>query len=170
MALGLTYGWHAELRTLVMAALANGLKLTGLIEGSRRRLAWALVLAITLSIIASTLVTLASAYEHGGVNIIGPGAGMVAARDLTRFITMNRFGPQLDAWLFMGLGGGAMSLLMWARHRFLWWPLSPEGFVIGPNWKTSHIFFSAFVACSSSLSSSNSEARSCTAACGRFFW
>jgi len=36
--------------------------------------------------------------------------------------------------------------LMWVRYRFLWWPLSPMGYMISANWKTGHIFASALIA------------------------
>jgi len=39
-----------------------------------------------------------------------------------------------------------MALLMSARHHFLWWPLHPLGYTISANWKTGHIFASAFLA------------------------
>ena len=55
-------------------------------------------------------------------------------------------GPRHDAWLFMGIGGTVMGALMWARHRFVWWPLNPLGYTISANWKTGHILGAAFVA------------------------
>jgi hypothetical protein len=45
-----------------------------------------------------------------------------------------------------GIGGGVMALLLWVRHRFLWWPLNPLGYFISSNWKTGHIFFPCFAA------------------------
>ena len=39
-----------------------------------------------------------------------------------------------------------MAGLMWVRHQVLWWPLSPLGYLISANWKTSHIYASVFLA------------------------
>lgn len=43
VALGFSYGWHSEVRSFVMASVANGLKMGELITGSKRRLFWAVV-------------------------------------------------------------------------------------------------------------------------------
>ena len=90
------------------------------------------------------------AYEHGGINLsrlfyswqsthFGP-------MDMTPRIIAEPEGPRWDSLQFMGLGAGIMSALMWARHQFVWWPLSPLGFAIAANWKTGHIFCSALLA------------------------
>ena len=46
VALGFTYGWHSEIRSFVMSSVANGLKMSESIAGSRRRLFWAVGIAI----------------------------------------------------------------------------------------------------------------------------
>ena len=66
--------------------------------------------------------------------------------DMSPRITAEPEGPRWDALQFMGLGAGIMSALMWARHQFVWWPLSPLGFAIAANWQTGHIFCSALLA------------------------
>ena len=67
-------------------------------------------------------------------------------KDMAPRIAAELTGPRLDAWLFMGIGGGVMALLMWVRHHLLWWPLNPLGYAISANWKTGHIFASALIA------------------------
>ena len=150
VALGFSYGWHAEVRSFVMASVANGLKMSEMIRGQKRRLFWAIVLAILVSLAGSSYVTLVMAYEHGGINLnplffswqsthFGP-------MDMAPRIAAEPEGPRWDAWQFMGIGAGVMAALMWARHHFLWWPLNPLGFTIAANWKTGHIFCSALLA------------------------
>ena len=150
MALGFSYGWHAEVRSFVMASVANGLKMSEIIRGPKRRLFWAIVVSILVSLAGSSYVTLVMAYEHGGINLnslffswqsthFGP-------MDMAPRIEAEPEGPRWDAWQFMGIGAGVMSALMWARHHFVWWPLSPLGFAIAANWKTAHIFGSALLA------------------------
>jgi hypothetical protein len=49
-------------------------------------------------------------------------------------------------WVTTGIGALIMGLLMWARHRFLWWPLHPLGFTIGAVWLMDVVWFSIFLA------------------------
>ena len=150
VALGFSYGWHAEVRSFVMASVANGLKMSEMIRGQKRRLFWAIVLAILVSLAGSSYITLVMAYEYGGINLnplffswqsthFGP-------MDMAPRIAAEPEGPRWDAYQFMGIGAGVMAALMWARHHFLWWPLNPLGFTIAANWKTGHIFCSALLA------------------------
>ena len=150
VALGFSYGWHSEIRSFVMSSVANGLKMGQLIKGSRRRLFWAVVIAILLGLAGSSYMTLHLAYTYGGINLnplfFGWGAATYGPKDMAPRIASELTGPRLDSWFFMGVGGAVMGALMWARHRFLWWPLSPLGYTISANWKTGHIFASALLA------------------------
>jgi hypothetical protein len=150
VALGFTYGWHAELRTSVMAAMANGLKLAEGMDIGRRGLLWLALLALVAGFCGSTYMMLHVAYKYGGINLAGLffvwGAATCGPKDMVPRIADLAEGPRWDAWLFSGIGGGVMALLMWVRHRFLWWPLNPLGYFISSNWKTGHIFFPCFVA------------------------
>ena len=69
VALGFSYGWHSEIRSFVMSSVANGLKMSEMIRGPKRRLFWAIVVAILVSLAGSSYVTLVMAYEHGGINL-----------------------------------------------------------------------------------------------------
>ena len=150
VALGFTYGWHAELRSFVMSSVANGLKMSEGVVQQRRRLFWAVTIAILASLIGSTWMTFYLSYKYGGINLnplfYGWGAAMMGATNMAARIADIDVGPRMDAWFFRGLGGALMALLMWARHHFLWWPLSPLGYMLSANWKTGHIFLSAFLA------------------------
>jgi len=149
VALGFSYGWHSEIRSFVMASVANGLKMGEIIRGSRRRLFWAVIIAVVVSLLGSTYMVLHLAYKYGGINLnplFFGGKACIGATDMAPRIASDPTGPRPDAWLFMGIGGAVMAFLMWARHRFLWWPLSPLGYMISANWKTGHIFASAFLA------------------------
>ena len=140
VALGFSYGWHSEVRSFVMSSVANGLKMGEIITGSKRRLFWAVVIAIVVSLVGSSYMTLVLAYKYGGINLnplffVGQ-APTFGPRDMAPRIAAELPGPRLDAWLFIGIGGGVMALLMWARHQFVWWPLNPLGYTISANWKT----------------------------------
>ena len=150
VALGFSYGWHAEIRSFVMSSVANGLKMSEAIKGGKRRLFWAVIIAIVVSLVGSSYVTMELAYKYGGINLnglfFGWGAATYGPKDMAPRIAAELTGPRLDAWLFMGSGGGVMALLMWMRHHLLWWPLNPLGYAISANWKTGHIFASALIA------------------------
>ncbi len=150
VALGFSYGWHSEIRSFVMSSVANGLKMGEVIKDSERRLFWAVVLAIVVSIAGSSYMTLHLAYKYGGINLnplfFGWGAATYGPKDMAPRIASELAGPNWEAWLFMSIGGGVMALLMWARHYFVWWPLHPLGYTISANWKTGHIFCAAIVA------------------------
>ena len=150
VALGFSYGWHSEIRSFVMSSVANGLKMGEIITGSKRRLFWAVLIAILVSLAGSSYMTMFLAYKYGGINLnplffVGQ-APTFGPKDMAPRIAAALTGPRWDAWLFMGIGGTVMALLMWARHYFLWWPLNPLGYTISANWKTGHILGSAFLA------------------------
>ena len=150
VALGFSYGWHSEIRSFVMSSVANGLKMSEVIKGGKRRLFWAVIIAIVVSLVGSSYVTMELAYKYGGINLnglfFGWGAATYGPKDMAPRIAAELTGPRLDAWLFMGIGGGVMASLMWMRHHLLWWPLNPLGYAISANWKTGHIFASALIA------------------------
>lgn len=150
VALGFSYGWHSEIRSFVMSSVANGLKMSEIIRGSRRRMFWAVAIAVLVSIAGSSYMTLLLAYKYGGINLnplffVGQ-APTFGPRDMAPRIAAELPGPRLDAYLFMAIGGTVMAALMWARHHFVWWPLNPLGYTISANWKTGHILGSAFFA------------------------
>ena len=150
VALGFSYGWHSEIRSFVMSSVANGLKMSEVIKGPKRRLFWAVIIALVVGLIGSSYMTLHLAYKYGGINLnplfFGWGAATYGPTDMAPRIADVPTGPRLDSWFFMGIGGTVMACLMWARHRFLWWPLNPLGYMISANWKTGHIFCSALLA------------------------
>ena len=149
IALAFTYVWNADIRTFVMASCANGQKL---IEGLTRRqrpLFWIMMLAILVSLATSVTVILYLGYTYGGINLnswffIG------APRAPFDYIQPKMINPtevNWGGWGFTGIGGLVMILLMLARHRLLWWPLHPIGFMIsGLGWITGYIWFSVFLA------------------------
>ena len=53
-------------------------------------------------------------------------------------------GPHWENWIYTGIGGTVMWLLMVARQRFLWWPFHPLGFPVSLLFGT--VFFSVFLA------------------------
>jgi hypothetical protein len=153
-ALSLTYVWSADIRTFVMASVANGLKIVDGPTGRRRRILWSMVAAIVACFAASAVTMLYLSYRYGGINgnswFFGGGAR--APYDYAVSKILNPEGPNIAGWIFKGVGAGVMGLLMLLRTRFLWFPFHPIGFAIGPIWIMDHIWVTVFLAWAMKLS------------------
>ena len=148
VALGYTFAWVGDLLVFMTAPLANGLRLSGELGGERRRLLWAMVAAIAISLAVSTCYTLHLAYTHGAANLhsqyftgFAANPSKFAAQKL-----LNPTGPDLTGWLWTGGGALVMGALLIARNHWAWWPLHPVGFAASMGWVMDHIWFSIFVA------------------------
>ena len=148
--LGFTYTWSGEVKTSVMAFCANGLKLTEMIKKRRRALFWAMLLAAATCFFGCTWAMLKCGYEYGGINL-GPRFspfGILARAPFAEYaepFARHPSGPRWDGWLFTALGSSGMGLLMWAQHRFLWWPFHPLGFAISSVWALHFVWCSVFI-------------------------
>lgn len=148
VALGLTYIYSADLRTFPMAASSMSLKIMDRFTKTKRYLFWAIMIAIFVNIIATMYFMLKISYKYGGLNLNswffrgGPMAPFNYITDLIKNPTdSNKIG-----WLCRGIGLFVMTGLMFMRQQFLWWPLHPIGFVIGPVWLMDQLWFSIFIA------------------------
>ena len=149
VALTFTYVWQSEMRLFPMIAVANGLKLAESVKGSKRWLFWAMGAALVVSLAGATWIILQICYEHGGINLHKFFMRHQAVRtytDMARVIEQHPVAPDLRGWLFTGVGAAVEGFLMFAQHRFYWWPLHPVGFAIGVGWLTGQLWFSVFVA------------------------
>lgn len=147
VALGLTYVYSSDLRTFPIAASAMGLKITEPARTNRRLIFWAIMGAIIINILATLWLQLRLAYKYGGINlnswyfIGGPQAPYKYVTDHLR----NPSSPNMIGWLCRSIGAVLMAALMFLRQKFLWWPLHPIGFVIGPVWLLDQLWFSIFI-------------------------
>jgi hypothetical protein len=149
ISMGFTYIYSADVRTFVMASCANGLKLGEEWLGRRKRgLFWAMLLAILVSFVGSVWIVMKLSYTYGGVNMnqwFFIGGAVYPFNFIARYLK-NPTAANWGGWGWTGLGAGVMALLMFARHRFLWWPIHPLGFPISTIWMTNYISFSVFLA------------------------
>lgn len=150
-ALGFTFVWAADVRTFVMASVANGLKLAeDRLARRKRALFWAIALAIVVSIASSIWAVMYMSYSYGGINLnswfFGPAGGPAYPFNFVTQELNNPDGPDWTGWIATGVGGSVMTLLMMARHNFLWWPLHPLGFAVSAISLTNYITFSVFLA------------------------
>ena len=131
-----------------MASAANGLKVVDDSDRNKRPLFWAIMLSIIVSMISSICVLLWLSYKHGGLNGNGWFFGGGAKAPYNYIVTLLMSPPDVNwlGWWIQGIGGTIMGLLMFLRSQFLWWPLHPIGFVIGPIWLMDRLWFTVFLA------------------------
>ncbi|MFP6644678.1 MAG: DUF6785 family protein [Candidatus Latescibacterota bacterium] len=153
VSLGLTYGWAGDLRTMIMASSMNGQKLadSGGVRG--RPLFWAMILAIAVGLGGSIWMLIWMGYKYGGINMhwwFYNQLGQLIHNDAAHKL-INPVGPNIDMdiigprYAFTAIGAGIMSLLMYLRHRFLWWPVHYLGFPIGATYMIRSTWFSIFI-------------------------
>jgi len=147
-AMALTYVWSSDIRTFVMASAANGLKVAELGSERKRPLFWAMMLAIIVCAVSSIWMLLRVSYLYGGINgndwFYDGGAKAPYNYIITQI--MNPTEANITGWYIKGIGAGIMTILMFLRQRFLWWPFHPIGFAIGPIWMMDQMWFTVFLA------------------------
>jgi hypothetical protein len=147
--LGLSTVWIGETAANMMNAVIHSLKL--ITDGDRHRfrgMPVAMALAVVVGLAGSIWFTMQMAYAHGGINLHNwyyVGAPKWPFDYMTSvFNAPEPFLPRLG---FTGLGGGVMALLLFLRHRLIWWPLHPIGFPIANTYTImSYGWFSIFLA------------------------
>ena len=128
--LALTEAWHKDIKTILMADLANANRLFEAYTADRRRLLIAVVTALGTVVITSTLYQVTSSYATGAFNyggIYGPfiqGVFDSAAGHIRDPFRVNR--KQMMWSLFGVITAGSTVILRYALPR---WPLHPIGFV-----------------------------------------
>lgn len=148
VALALTYVYSADVRTFPMAASSMSLKIMDKFSKTKRYLFWAIMAAIFVNIIATMFFLLKISYKYGGINLNSWffKGGPTAAFDYVADLIKNPTDSNKIGWICRGIGAIVMAGLMFMRQQFLWWPLHPIGFVIGPVWLMDQLWFSIFVA------------------------
>ncbi len=142
--LATTYFWTAG-RSFAMTSAANSLKLGEGFGGSKRPLFWAMLLAMAIGLVSSMWVVMELGYSYGALNLKIPG-GKHGFYDYAAGLIRTPSEPHLWGWLNTGIGAAAMLLLMLARWYYVWWPLHPLGYPIGPTVIMDHLWFDMFLA------------------------
>ena len=145
--LGLSQVWMSDVRTFVMAAVANGFKLT---EAVRRQgvVLGGMVMAVVLALVLSVWATIYLAYQVGANNanswffLNGPRYTV----DFAAHYIANPVGPDVGGMGLMGLGAVLMGGLYWLRTHFLGFPLHPIGLAVSQVMLTRYVWFSVFLA------------------------
>ena len=147
IALGLSYGWHHELKGFFMVASANSAKISDHMQLSRRTITFCVMAAAFVALVVSMAFILYMGYSFGAYNyggwIFGDGSKVPYAESLRK---IGLSAPDWTRLMHLGIGGGIMSALTFMRYRFPWWPLHPIGMPVGVcSYPMTIIVFSIFV-------------------------
>jgi len=129
-----------------MPHVANGLKLSEPIPGSRRWLFWGMMGAMLLGLAGAFWALATLCYRYRAINLRPPNFIWLPnyVYDYTIARITSPTGPNLMGWLHTGIGALVMALLLLARRLFAWWPLHPVGFPISATF--DWMAFNALVA------------------------
>ena len=132
--LGLAYTriWAGDIFNFAMPHIANGLKLSEQITGSRRRLFWAMLVAMILGIVGGTAMLLYLTYTYGAINMSRITFLWMAnyVFEYAQSHIAEPVGPNWLGWMNSGIGGAVMGFLLVAQRLWVWWPLHPIGFPV----------------------------------------
>lgn len=148
VALGLSYVWCSDLRTLVMTSAAHALKMSEHIDCHRRRLFAAFWIAILIAILSSGWLTIRNAYVIGGttMNSWFFNGGPLACYKWVQDKLYNPHPANLWGWVITGAGMVLYLLLTLGRFRYANWPFHPIGLVVGGVWLMDTIWFTCLLA------------------------
>ena len=142
--LATTYFWSAGVRSFVMSSAAGGLKLGEELGKGKRPLFWAMILALVVGLLGSFWTIMTLSHEYGALNL-QVWAERGAYDDMANLIR-SPIGPHWWGWINTAIGAAVMLGLMLARWHYVWWPLHPLGYPIGPIWIMDHLWFNMFLA------------------------
>ena len=136
---------------LAMPQMMNSFKLvhSGRLRGSL--FTWAAALAF-VSVIAFGIIALLRMLHTYGASSVGYQGWPFTdypERAFAELAGTLRAPEAADNWLrlALGLGAGFTFLLVWLNSRFIWWPISPIGFLIASSYETNRsMWSSAFIA------------------------
>ena len=142
--LATTYFWSANLRSFVTTSCANSLRLGEELKSGRRGLFWVMLLALTVALAGAVWMTMQLSYEYGAINLR-------MASDRGAFGQMSHWVHSPSeaypwSWIHVGIGALIMLGLSVARWHYVWWPLHPLGYPIGPIWIMDQLWFNMFLA------------------------
>ncbi|MBI3922882.1 MAG: hypothetical protein HY318_15785, partial [Armatimonadetes bacterium] len=147
-AMGLGAAWALDVRTLVMAAAANGFKLAGASGLALRRLVPVMMLAALTALVASSWSFITLAHKYGGVTLGGWHILGLTNFQMGWLVDKLNSKPGVEPirFAYMGLGAAFFLILAFLRERFFGFPLHPVGLCLGLAGPFAWVWFSVFIA------------------------
>jgi hypothetical protein len=125
---------------LAMPQIMNSFKLmhTGRVRGRSWPLAAAV--AVTVALCVGVAATALIVSQHGATGLRQWPFYSYPQWAFGELDTTLRTPEMPDNWLRVALliGGAFTMLLVWLHSTFVWWPLSPVGFLIASSWETNY--------------------------------
>lgn len=120
-------------RTITMPFLTDGLRISDAGRLPVVRAAGAMLLAAATAVVVSYVVGLTLYYRHGAVNLWDMSTVHIPTWTYNRL--KERLVTQLEpdrgfVW-WTAIGAAVMAGLVWLQRTFLWWRLSPVGYLMG---------------------------------------
>ena len=140
--LATTFLWTTG-RNFVMVSCANSLRLGEELGGGKRALFWVILLALAVSLGAAIWTIMTLGHQYGAINLWIWGGGEYSYAEKLIRTPME---PYAWSWINTAIGAAIMTLLMVARWLYVWWPLHPLGYAIGPIWIIDALWFNMFLA------------------------
>jgi hypothetical protein len=144
----LSFAYAGDVENSSMPQMMNSFKLFRSQRLGGAGLTWGVAVAIVFVLVIGSIGLLEVVYRHGASTLqCWPltGAATCAFRQLDSSLRS----PELPSnWLRGALAGGAgfTLLLVWLSTRFVWWPVSPVGFVIASSFFTNYgLWFNTFI-------------------------
>lgn len=150
VALGFTYSWVSDVRTIVMTSVLHGFKMSDYVQLERKKIVQGAMIAVVLTAIISYATIIRTGYAFGALNAqktwFFQSLPVVVAQEITSKL-QQPVGKDIiiPRWIFTGIGAGFMSLLIFMRYRFLWFPVHYLGFPINDTWIITNAWFSIFL-------------------------
>jgi len=135
-------------RIVLMAQAMNSFKLLHTARARARRFSWASVLAVVTMLALGFPTMIWIAYHYGASTL--PDWPMASpSRWVFGELDNSLRTPELpDNWMraALGLGAAFMMGMIVLHSRFVWWPVSPVGFLIASGWSTDRfVWFNALI-------------------------
>jgi hypothetical protein len=141
----LTETWHHDLKTILLADLANASRLFQDFRTERRRLLFAIGLSLVLVSVISALYQVSSSYQTGAFNYGGIYGPFVQStfNTITTHIR-DPFALKRYRALVALIGAATTAALLAARYVWPAFPLHPIGFAAATSYPPNRIAFSIF--------------------------
>lgn len=146
-ALGLSMGWHGDMKTTLMPAIAHSVRLFDTIKGQKRQLAGAIIAACGVGIAVSFFYIIYMAYQTGAGNYGSQISGGLA-RGPWDFVVKYARSPVPADWrklAFLASGMVFTVFLYVMRARLPWWPFHPLGLAAGAAYPVTNVIFPIFI-------------------------
>ena len=150
VSVGLTYTWVSDVRSIVMTSALHGFKMADSINLDGKKIVRGALLASFLAFAVSYVTIIRTGYWFGGLNAqktwFFHSLPVVVAQEITTKLQQPvGLETVVPRWMFTGIGAGFMSLLIFMRYRFLWFPVHYLGFPINDTWIIANAWFSIFL-------------------------